>query len=95
MRSVEEQPITGARPATNDEEGFRVHTGDSGRSELDVRVAEFKFALAVREAQFKRREEALKRAERALALPRVSAQYFEPGNNLDEDGWWSKQLGRR
>ena len=66
-----------------------------GRNELAARVADFKFALAVREAEFKRREEALKHAKRALALPRVPAEYFDAGHNSDEDSWWSKQLGRR
>jgi len=46
------------------------------------------FDLAVREA-------ALRRAERAVALPRVSPEYFHPGHYSNEDDWWAKQLGRR
>ena len=53
------------------------------------------FDLAVREAEFKRREAALERAEHAVALPRVPAEYFEPGQNSGEDDWWAKQLGRK
>jgi hypothetical protein len=46
------------------------------------------FDLAVREA-------ALNRAERATTLPRVPAEYFDPGHYSREEDWWSKQLGRR
>ncbi len=53
------------------------------------------FDLAVREVELKRREAALKRAERAVALPRVSDEYFDAGHNSDEDDWWAKQLGNK
>jgi len=53
------------------------------------------FELAVRELEMKRREENLRRQERAAALPRMPASYFNPGNNAHEDDWWAKQFGRR
>jgi hypothetical protein len=53
------------------------------------------FELAVREAELDRREAALGRAEQAVALPRVRATYFSPGQNANEDDWWAKQLGKR
>ncbi len=52
------------------------------------------FDLAVREAELQRRETALKRIERDMALTPVPAEYFDAGRNMDEDGWWAKQLGR-
>jgi hypothetical protein len=44
---------------------------------------------------FRRRAAALRRIERAVALTPVPAEYFDAGNNRDEDDWWAKQLGRR
>jgi hypothetical protein len=44
---------------------------------------------------FRRRAVALRRIERAVALTPVPAEYFDAGNNRDEDDWWAKQLGRR
>ena len=51
------------------------------------------FDMAVREAELKRRETALRRIERDMALTPVPAEYFHPGKNSDEGGWWAKQLG--
>ena len=51
------------------------------------------FDLAVREAELKRREEALKQAEKDRSLPRVPADYFGAGSSSDERDWWAKQLG--
>lgn len=53
------------------------------------------FELAVRELEMQRREEALRRHERQIALPRMPASYFNPGDNRQEDDWWAKQFGRR
>ena len=53
------------------------------------------FDLAVREVEFKRREAALKRIERDMALTPVPAEYFHPGKNSHEDDWWAKQLGSK
>ena len=52
------------------------------------------FDLAVREAELRRREAEVERTERTNALPRVPADYFQAGENTDEDDWWAKQLGR-
>jgi hypothetical protein len=68
----------------------------SESSEGPLTVADRReFDLAVREAEFKRREAALKRAQREVALPRVPTNYFDAGHNSDEDDWWAKQLGRK
>jgi hypothetical protein len=53
------------------------------------------FDLAVREAELNRREASVKDVELVAALPRVQAMYFSPGENADEDDWWTKQLGPR
>jgi hypothetical protein len=63
----------------------------TGPSILDRR----EFDFAIREAELKRREAAVKNAEHAAALPRVQTMYFSPGENADEDDWWAKQLGPR
>ena len=67
------------------------------RSEIDLvgRIADFKSTLAARTAELKQREAALRNAERATVLPRVSTAYFHPGHYSHEDVWWSKQLGSR
>ena len=92
--------ITGARPATTHEELIRVQSGASRRRSLysDTPASasdQREFDLAVRELEFKRREEVLRRAEETLALPRVAAEYFDAGHNSDEDGWWARQLGSK
>jgi hypothetical protein len=49
--------------------------------------------LAAREVDVERREAALRRIQRAIALTPVPAEYFRAGQNSDEDGWWAQQLG--
>jgi hypothetical protein len=53
------------------------------------------FEVWLREAALKRREAAVKDAEQAAAPPPVQAKYLSPGENADEDDWWTKQLGPR
>jgi len=53
------------------------------------------FDLAIREAEFKRREAALKRIERAIALTPVPAEFFHPRRSSHEDDWGATQLGGR
>jgi hypothetical protein len=76
-----------------------VFTGESSPSPFSERPLSAadgrEFDLAVREVEFKRREAALKRIERAMALTPVPAEYFDPGQNRDEDDWWAKQLGSK
>jgi hypothetical protein len=54
-----------------------------------------KLDLALREVTLERREAALQRVERASALRRVPAIYFESGRSSQEEAWWAKQLGRK
>ena len=76
-----------------------MHIGDwspSPFSERPLTAGEQRrqFDLAVREAELKQRDAALRRIERAIALTPVPARYFDAGHNTDEDGWWAQQLGR-
>ena len=76
-----------------------MYTGEWSPSPFSARpptvVDPREFDLAVREVELKRRETALKRIERAMALTPDPAEYFHPGQNVDEDDWWAKQLGSK
>jgi hypothetical protein len=76
---------------------IRVQPGESSLWPFSDRADDSRerreFDLAVREIELKRREAALERIERDLALTPVPATYFEAGHNAEEDDWWAKQLG--
>jgi hypothetical protein len=51
------------------------------------------FDLPAGEVDLERREAALARIERAMAMTPVPATYFGAGPNAGEETWWAKQLG--
>ncbi|HZQ02930.1 MAG TPA: hypothetical protein VFA88_02805 [Gaiellaceae bacterium] len=51
--------------------------------------------LAVREADVRRREALLRRAEQTDPLLRVPRDYFDCGAYDEEDEWWAMQFGSR
>ena len=48
--------------------------------------------LTAQEVDLERREAALTRIERAIALTPFPAEYFEPGRKSNAGDWWARQL---
>ena len=98
MKSRNHDPPARGRPSLK-KELIRVQTGDSNVWPFSDRASDSRerraFDLAVREVEIERREAALRRIERAVALTPVPASYFAAGHNADEDDWWARQLGSR
>jgi hypothetical protein len=89
--------IPGVRPPQPSEELIGVQAAESSPWPFAGRPPrgddERRFDLAVRELELERREAALAKITRAIALTPVPASYFDSGQNAQEDDWWAKQLG--
>ena len=59
---------------------------DDSRRRLEERLQQVKDRSAFMPVQFTAVE---------FRVPAVDESYFDAGSNMDEDAWWSRQLGKR